>query len=397
MKTKILSLRVPSSDLCKRLQDPTEQTRFHFETFLPFSEAAKLERGNANVRPPSEKKKPFKDMILSAEEAPGLFHIKNRGITYTCDSFSFENKTNTLSVKIPSANNSDEGHRYGIADGGHTHEVIRNIVSRINELREDEDWEEPYVRVHFVAGKSVVSEIDEVVEALNTSTQVQQYTLDEYQNQFEELKKALKANGFDPSLVAFRENEDDKDWDVREVIQRMACFLKDRWRNTPPALMYRSKGKALDLYSNDDTRKEFRKLYGVIVDIVTFPEYVESQFSRNDLLQGKKFGKLRAVKTLKNPHTRSGTKYESRHQMHLAASLPIASAFRDLLQLKGNQYHWSIDPKKVFERCAGDLYDLLKTKGRTQKTVTGLASDNEYWTQASLIVARTKSDILLEN
>ena len=394
MKFKILNLHIPSSDLCKRLQDPTDQTRFHFEAFLPFSEATKLERGDANVRPPSEKKKPFKDMIASAEDAPGLFHIKNRGITYSCDSFSFENKTNTLKIKIPSTNNGGESARYGIADGGHTHEVIRNIVSRINELREDDDWEEPYVRVHFVAGKSVVSGIDEVVEALNTSTQVQQYTLDEYQNQFQELKEALKAKGFDPALVAFRENEDDKDWEVREVIQRMACFLKDRWRNTPPATMYRSKGKALDLYSDEATREEFRKLYAVIVDIVTFPEYVESQFSGN-VLQGKRFGKLRAVKTLKNPRMRPGTKFESRHQMHLAASLPIASAFRDLLILKEDKYQWSIDPKKVFEICAEDLYDLVKTKSRTHKTVTGLASDNEYWTQASLIVARTKSDILL--
>lgn len=47
-----------------------------------------------------------------------------------------------------------------------------------------------------------------------------------------------------------RENED-KEWDIREIIQRMACFLKDRWRSTQPASMYKSKGKALDLFTND--------------------------------------------------------------------------------------------------------------------------------------------------
>src|ERR1700730_7000740 len=39
-----------------------------------------------------------------------------------------------------------------------------------------------------------------IVEAPNTSSHVQAYTLDEYQGQFDELKQALKASGFDTSL-----------------------------------------------------------------------------------------------------------------------------------------------------------------------------------------------------
>jgi len=95
----------------------------------------------------------------------------------------------------------------------------------------------------------------------NTSSQVQQYTIDEYKNKFEELKEALANTGFDVDLIAFRENEDEQEWDVREIVQRMACFLKDRWRTTQPASMYRSKGKALDLYTNESSRDEFRRLF----------------------------------------------------------------------------------------------------------------------------------------
>jgi hypothetical protein len=115
---------------------------------------------------------------------------------------------------------------------------------------------------------------DEVVEALNTSVQVKQFTLEEYRGKFDELKEALTASRFDISQVAFKENED-KQWHVTEVIQRLACFLKDRWKITPPSSIYRSKDKALQLFVNDD-KDEFKKLYPIIKDVVTFPEFMRA-------------------------------------------------------------------------------------------------------------------------
>jgi hypothetical protein len=236
-------------------------------------------------------------------------------------------------------------------------------------------------------------ELEQVVEALNTSSQVQQYTLDEYQNKFDELKDALQKGGFDPNLVAFRENEE-KEWDVRELIQRLACFLKDRWRSTQPASMYKSKGKALDLYTNETTHGEFRKLYDVAVDVVTLPEFIQSEFSKGDAVKGRKFGKLRAVKTLKKPYTPPGTNYSTDHEMDLAASLPIAAAFRELLELKGDRYYWKADYKEVFKLAAEELYKALLNKVKTAKAVNSLGADTEYWTQCANIVLRAKDDVI---
>jgi hypothetical protein len=231
------------------------------------------------------------------------------------------------------------------------------------------------------------------VEALNVSSQVQQYTLDEYQNKFDELKEALKKSGFDVSLIAFRENEE-KEWDIREIIQRMACFLKDRWKSVQPASMYRSKDKALDLFTNETTREEFRKLYDVVGDIITLPEFIQSEFSRGDSVKGRKFGKARAVKTLKTTWTRPGTTYQTDHEMDLATSLPIAAGFRELLELKGDRYYWRADYKKVFAVANEELAKALLTKVRTAKAVNALGADTEYWTQASNIVLRAKDEAL---
>ncbi len=403
--TRIIELFPRDNDHCKRLKDPSGTNLYHLETFLPFTEAVKLEKGNANLRPPSEKKKPFQDMIATVEDDPASFHKKNRGITYLCDKFEFDNAKRRLQVSVPLPDQTtivngtevgEDEQRFGIADGGHTYEVIRQTVERINELKESEDWTEPFVRVHFLAGEAVVSgEIEQIVEALNTSSQVQQYTLDEYQNKFDDLKNALSQSGFDVSLVAFRENED-KEWDIREIVQRLACFLKERWKFTQPTSMYRSKGKALDLFTNDITGPDFEKLYDVIRDVITLPEFVESQFSRGSATQGKRFGGLRAVKTLKKPRTRPGTGFPTDHQMDLAASLPIAAAFRELLEIKGDRYAWKIRPEVVFKRCGEELYKVLASKSRTAKSVNSLASDTELWTQAVNIVLRTKDEMLAE-
>jgi len=219
------------------------------------------------------------------------------------------------------------------------------------------------------------------VEALNTSSQVQQFTLDEYQNKFDEMRKALQTGGFDPSVVAFRENED-KEWDVRDIVQRLA-----------PASMYRSKGKALDLYTNEATHDEFRKLYDVAADVVTLPEYIQSEFSK-DTGKGRSSGKIRAVKTLKKPLTPARTHYTTDHEIDLAASVPMAAAFRELLELKGDRYYWRASYKEVFKVAAEELYKTLLSKVRSAKAVNSLGADTEYWTQCANIVLRAKYEVL---
>jgi hypothetical protein len=80
--------------------------------------------------------------------------------------------------------------------------------------------------------------------------------------------------------------------------------------------------------------------------------------------------------------------------MDLAASLPIAAAFRDLLELKGDRYQWKADYKKVFKAASDELYKALAMKSRTAKSVNALGADTEYWTLASNIVLRAKEDAL---
>lgn len=401
LNTRKVVVSVRDTDHCKRLADPISKNTFHMEVLLPFSEAHKLDPGNANVRPFSEKKRPFKEMLKTVEGSPETFHLKNRGITYLAEDFEFDNKAKELSISIPdipkSAYEDDSAPTFGIGDGGHTWEVIERTINRIEEFRQDADWTEPFVRIHLMSGEIVQDAVVEIVDALNTSSQVQAYTLDEYQGKFDELKEALKSAGFDTSVITFRENEL-KEWHVVEIIQRMACFLKERWQEVPPTSMYKSKTKALDLYANDTSCVEFRRLYSVITDVITLPEYIQHQLSQGGVIENKKLGKMRGVRTIKNKKSeaRAGTNFQTKHILDMAALLPMASAFRELLVLRGDRYQWSVSPHEIFPQCAEQLYRVLLSRGSKAKIISHLGTDAEYWGACAQIVMRAQTRLLEE-
>jgi len=397
--SKSVVLSFSHDDFVKRLKDPCSDHLFHLEAILPFNEVAKLDRGNANLRPPDRRKQAYKDMSETVEKSPESFHVRNRGITYLCERFQVDNNKKTLTVTVPvdsSRGTSDDDElKFGIADGGHTFGVIGDTMQQAAELKaQNEDWSEPFVRVHFIAGyRNGDTPIEQVVEALNTSSQVKQVSLDEYANKFDELKKALTDDGFDIGLVSFRENED-KEWSVEEIIQRMACFLKERWTETHPASMYKSKSKALELFTNDNTRVEFRKLYPVIKDVITLPDYIQSVLSDGDVVRRQSFSRLRVVKVLPKKWTRPGTKFTTEHRLDLAALLPMAAAFRELLRAKGDHYEWRFSPLEVFKSCAQPLYSVLTTRLLKVRNASQLGSDMEYWGNCAMIVMREKDRLM---
>lgn len=390
MANRAIQLRV-TEDFGRRLKDPANTAIFHFETYLPFSEAVKLERGNANVRPPKDNH-PYKEMMSSVEDTPQLFHLKNRGITYLCEKFHYDNKSRTLTITVPNIPKSkldaETSPRFGIADGGHTFKVVEDVAVDIDSYRQDEDWTEPFVRVHFMASETDVG-TDDVVEALNTSIQVKRFTLEEYRGKFDKLKNALTAAKFDISQVAFRENED-KPWQVTEIIQRLACSLKDRWKIIPPSSMYRSKEKALQLFIADDAG-EFEKLYPIIKDVITFPEFIQSSLSEH--IEGRKLGKVKGVKKQSKQFRRECTEYLSTYRMDGAIVLPMASAFRCLLVNRGDGYQWKVSPYDVFKQCADNLYEVLLGRIRRVKSASQLAADQEYWISCEKVVMSAKDDL----
>lgn len=399
VKLKTIELDVAAgAETVAEMQDPKFKNVHYIEAFLPATEIVKLPNGNANVRSASELRKPFKGMIRTAEQMPAMFQLMNRGIIYLCTDAEYDRHAKKIRVSVPEAVLSRKSGQepFGPMDGGHTKAAMHQIVEEFENgaYNAIKDWSMPYGRVRFVVNKQGLP-VAPIVEAVNTSLQVKEYTLDEYQGKFNPLKDALFKQGFDPDKVSWRENED-REWHVVEIVQRLACFLKERWVSMQPVAMYKSKTKALQLYANTESRREFTLLFDVIQDIITLPEYIQAQFSLGEVLKGRKLGKLEGVRKLKEPWTRPNTIWPTEHRIDIGVVLPMAAAFRHLLYIKRGQerYSWRVDYKKVFEMCADDLYEAFKTRVARIRAVAPVAADPDYWGNCATIVMNAKDEVL---
>jgi hypothetical protein len=137
----------------------------------------------------------------------------------------------------------------------------------------------------------------------------------------------------------------------------------------------------------------------VVRHIAFLPEYIEAQFSSKENMKNRnRFGGLRVVKALKEDHTYPGINLKTRHRLDLAATLPLAGAFRELLQTdpKTGRQFWIVDWKEAFKRTADELCRALTNNLATVSPISSLGSDAAYWTTASNVILRVKSEMLQE-
>src|SRR5690606_24146990 len=73
--------------------------------------------------------------------------------------------------------------------------------------------------------------ITEIAGGLNTAVQVQEMSLANLGERFEWIKEALRGEPYD-SAIAYKENEADKELDVRDIVAYMTLFNIDLYPNT---------------------------------------------------------------------------------------------------------------------------------------------------------------------
>jgi hypothetical protein len=416
IQKKTITITVKTDSLIASLRNPYDDSIFHLETILPFSEANKLIPGTANVRKPRAASRPYRKMIETVELSPRTFHAENRGIVFVCEDFDVsevepprKNKAGkpgqptekdspgltqivlTVEDNSEDLQEEDARTRTGIADGGHTFAVIAHTMEHIKELQEkNPEWREPHVRVKIMLTRGI--DINRVVEALNTSTQVKDYTLDDYRSEFDGLKQALADQQFDTKEIAWREN-DTGYWDIREIVQRLALFIPDK-PNFGPRL-YKSRQSALRMYM--ENRKQFSPLLPLAKDLAFLPELIEAQFSSRENIKARmRLGSLRAAKGLSEERQFPSLGLSTKYAFNLAATLPIAGAFRELLIMSEDTVEWEVDHREALSLAAEDLYRALTDTLATipAGNIGSMGSNQAYWSQCSNVMLRVKGEML---
>ena len=194
--------------------------------------------------------------IISSLANNDNFHELNRGVVFSVESVTYDNRDETLTIEL--TNNDIHGN----IDGGHTLRAIFD-AQQANTLPADR-----YVFAEFFVG--ITSPV-ELAAARNTSVQVDLKSQEELKNSFEVLKAILRAFPFE-KRIAYRMNqhfnENIQIIDVREIITILNMFNQNIYPivgqqglsgDSQPIQSYTGKEVSLKRFLNQGKEKRYFK------------------------------------------------------------------------------------------------------------------------------------------
>ena len=210
----------------------------------------------------------YKDVrrsLLNEEGTPNTFHLKNKGLTLIADAVKDMGESTFELSFTP---------EQGIVDGAHTYEIILEGQDRIAEARETDNGSaiDQYVKVEVLTG--VPDDLwVEIAGGLNTAVQVQDWSLAHLKNQFDWIKEILDTQPY-ARRIAYRENEADTAYDVRDIIVLLEMFNFFDYPNDGeehPTKTYNNKSDVLDRYLAGPAKYE--RLAPILKDILRLHDH----------------------------------------------------------------------------------------------------------------------------
>jgi hypothetical protein len=290
----------------------------------------------------------------SLESNDGVFHILNRGITISAQMAEYDNSTGILTLDIPDGEES-----YGILDGGHTYEVVKELAGR------PEQADSQFIKFEILTGVEPI--LPAIASARNFSKQVKDISLANYAHKLDWLKSAL---GDVADKVRWREN-DDEPFDVMEYIQALSAFDINRFTDqNHPLEAYKNAAKCLDAACLDAGKDgSLRYLAPVVHDVVRLYDTIRFEWwqkykSPDENGRGGRPGRLKEVQERKRgtgrllqfPSLPHATPSEALYHVEKGLVIPLIAAFRSLLKLDAaGTPSWRIDPFGFWDRNGGSL------------------------------------------
>jgi hypothetical protein len=222
----------------------------------------------------------------------------------------------------------DPDRLHGIANGGHTREII--VTSRDDLLASLTNGGpiNQYVKIEVLTGipDTIVSEI---AGGLNTTIQVQKWSLAELERQFDWIKEALRGAPYE-DLIAYRENQPGTEYDVRDILVILDLFNVtdfDNASNEHPTRAYSSKASVLELYLAHPAKYE--ALSTILPDMLTLHDTISYEARELHNAAGGRAARLAFVE-----QRRRGTfrfpfiDKEGSYRLMKGALFPMLGAFR---------------------------------------------------------------------
>lgn len=309
------------------------------------------------------------------------FWLLNRGILFSVGEVSYDNSSKEMTIVI-----SDED-RHGNVDGGHTYQIINENKEL---LKERNFLSKQFVKLEIVT--DVEDFFDDLAGARNTSNQVDLKSLSELKGHFQLIKDALKNEPFLDN-IAFKQYEQGKKIDAREVIALISMFNKDVFdEKSQPTITYSGKEVVTRRYVKDVSNSQnnsYLKMKKIIPDIFKLYDHLEENIGKFYIAnkEGKKYGGLKAVKKgdgITTLYYQKPMEYESPKGF----LYPILASLRALVGFDDQENaYWKYHP---FE-CLNDLGNELVNKTiERSKSLGGnpqsVGKDTGHWSTLYSVV-----------
>ena len=300
----------------------------------------------------------------SVFENRGKFHLLNRGVTAIAEDGKLEQEL--LNVDFGSAA------KRGLIDGGTT---VGALVDALTDgfTQNPEKEETQYFRVQVFCGRWTDEEVVDLAEALNTSVQVDSFSIANLAGEFDWVKDALKKNR--PAFKVSYFTNDEGEIGVDDIVQWLALFMMDE-----PHTAYSSKEKCLEHFEANIT--EYKKCEGILLDIVKLSEYVPFQSKVLYNASGNhKFGRLGIIadstkgSTYKLPVLGETIDYAP----HKAWVFPLLASLKPLLDKSSTPFKWRKDPFKVFDKLSSELVTKVNRSYGSLQTFNAVGKNPDLY------------------
>lgn len=337
--------------------------------FIRGNEYAELPM-DANVRDPSEKSIPYRDMVDTLGQNPYNFLLQNGGINVISSEVVIDKSTNTVKMYFPPGT--------GIVNGGHTQLALLNSKRK-------KDITDAIVHIEVIEKEFSQEAIAIVAASRNTASNVKPYSTAEKRGYFVKIKKCMFPK-FEKHIVWWenRKVPSDKGLSAVDLIARLNLFnavlYQSSWHNETeqPNKSATSKNSIFNYWLIH--QQEFLHTYPLVNDIINLEEHILNTF--HDVAP-KGFTHLGVVKNFREEQRK--TIFLNRDiywELPKQLLLPLLASFRAAIKydIRNKQVGWYVNPRDAFNDCG---YVLLQELMRTYKThhneINQMSKDSNLW------------------
>ncbi|MGB7210028.1 MAG: AIPR family protein [Pyrinomonadaceae bacterium] len=401
-----MKYRIPVlPDHVRKLTDPNDNSIRIVHAFINVNDLPDDLPSDPDPRRPKDSGVVPKRISESLLSNDGKFHLLNRGITISAETYDFDNKNNVLVLQMP----LDDA-RYGILDGGHTYWAIKKYKGDLQldlertvagEIRKVDVLTDQFVHVEIL--ENVDEHLADIAEARNFSVPLKSSTLAGYRKKFDWLIDAL---GPERAKKIIRQSEnDDEPVPVLDVIQVLGAVNPVLFADERPARdAYTSAGKILGYFVDENDPYEFKKMRNIALDVLKLYDYIRLTFedkynAADDAGRRGRFGARVEAREMKE---KRGAKMKARYYwiddsryiqgksaIDKGFAIPLISGFRVLLEEEKGQFKWLSDPFRLFDKYGDKLVKaIMNASDNGNNEPWAVARDPQVYRQLTSEVRR---------